>query len=86
MTKGAGRDIIYKRSREAGQKPEKQERRAILENDTGRRKNEEVRFGEKSERLLSVGSALASAEDARERKRIKHKSLILAQDERWRRA
>ena len=57
-----------------------------LENDTARARKEEVRFGELKQ-LRERNRRLGGARGKREQLgRIKQKSLILAQDERWRRA
>ena len=83
LTRQAPFDILSKLSRE----PRPKRRRANLENDTDK--------DEKKVRILRVkrheprakrGLWRARAEGFGEWKRIKHQSLILAQDERWRRA
>ena len=55
----------------------KKRRRAILENDTEKREKKEVRFRKSEQPVVLWRERLEG---------IKHKSLILAQDERWRRA
>ena len=57
---------------------------AILENDTENEKKTDSRFGIKNERNACLTEGVGAPEG--EREWIKHKSLILAQDERWRRA
>ena len=77
LTKKCGCDNIIKRSRERG--PKGFLRRAEnLENDTEIRGKTTVNSG--------MSFNLGLVKNQKTRLRIKHKSLILAQDERWRRA
>ena len=77
LTKGRRCGIIIKRSRERGLKGFLR-RAENLENDTEIRGKTTVNSG----MSFNLGLVL----NQKTRLRIKHKSLILAQDERWRRA
>ena len=71
MTKGKGSDIIVKLARTKA----REKSGANLENDT------EKKRANNKERLAKIPKSETSKDV-----RIKRKSLILAQDERWRRA